>query len=109
RNWLLIVGSTVTVALVTLAIVHAVDPHFLFVCQAVPSKHTTCGPNGVSIAEIEVAGGVAGLITALIALIRLNVYSTLLALPLWQSLIRLPAGAAGALLGVLLVQSKLVT
>lgn len=46
---------------------------------------------------------------ALFALIRLTVYSGPVALPLWQAMDRIPAGAAAALVGCLLLQGQVVS
>lgn len=55
-------------------------------------------------AQIESAGAAAGLLMAIFALIRLTVFSGPVALPLWQSLVRIPAGAAAALVGAMMLQ-----
>lgn len=108
RNWLIIIGVIALVGLVIAAIVHALQPRFLFICQAVSAADHACGPNGANVAEFEGVGALGGLIAALFALRRLNVYSGPYALPLWLALLRVPAGAAGALVGVLLLQGGLV-
>src|SRR4029079_8668590 len=98
RNWLLIVGTVLVAGLVVLAIAHATHPSFLFICQATSSSDASCQSAGANVFELEAAGALGGLLTALFSLIRLRVYSGPYSLPLWQALIRLPAGAAGGLL-----------
>jgi hypothetical protein len=102
RNWLLIVSAVVTGALLAVAVGHASDPNFLHIRAP---KSTGAG---IDVGEIEVAGAIGGLLMALFALIRLTVYAGPVALPLWQSLVRIPAGAAAGLVGALLMQGSIV-
>lgn len=99
RNWLLGIGGIVSLALAVVAIIHAFDPSFLAI--TVPRS-----PDA-DLGQVEAAGAVGGLLMALFALIRLRVYSGSFELPFWQAVIRIPAGAAAALVGVILVQGKL--
>jgi hypothetical protein len=107
RNWLLIVSGAVTVGLVGLAVAHAVNPDVLYICQA--TKGVCAGGPGADLGQIEAAGALGGLLMALFALIRLTVYSGPVALPLWQALVRVPAGAAAALVGAFLLQGEVLS
>jgi hypothetical protein len=107
RNWLLIVSGTVTVGLIGLAVAHAVNPDVLYICQA--TKGVCAGGSGADLGQIEAAGALGGLLMALFALIRLTVYSGPVALPLWQALVRVPAGAAAALVGAFLLQGEVLS
>ncbi len=104
RNWLLMISTIVAAGLITVAVVHSRNSEFLYI----PEAHSA-GKQGADVAQIESAGAVGGLLMALFALIRLTVYSGPVALPLWQALVRVPAGAAAALVGAILLQSGLFT
>jgi hypothetical protein len=107
RNWLLIVSGAVTLGLVGVAVAHAVNPNVLYICEATKGK--CAGGPGADLAQIEAAGALGGLLMALFALIRLTVFSGPVALPLWQALVRVPAGAAAALVGVFLLQGEVLS
>jgi hypothetical protein len=100
RNWLVLVGAVVSVALVGLGIGHWANAEFLEI---------RAGSFEADLAQVEFAGALGGLLMALFALIRLDVYSGPYALPLWQALIRIPAGSAAALVGVIFLQGKLLS
>jgi hypothetical protein len=102
RNWLLMISAIVTAGLITVAIVHSRNSEFLYI----PEAHSAAR-QGADVAQIEAAGALGGLLMALFALIRLTVYSGPVALPLWQALVRVPAGAAAGLVGAVLLQSQL--
>jgi hypothetical protein len=102
RNWLLIISTIVSAGLITVAVVHSRNSEFLFI----PEAHSA-GKQSADVAQIEAAGAVGGLLMALFALVRLTVYSGPVALPLWQALVRVPAGAAAGLVGAVLIQSGL--
>jgi hypothetical protein len=104
RNWLLIVSAVVVIGLVVAAIAHAADPEFLYIQEAKGAQG-----QGADVAQIEAAGAVGGLLMALFALIRLKVFSGPVALPLWQAIVRIPAGAAAGLVGALLLQGQVIT
>jgi hypothetical protein len=104
RNWLLIVSGVVSGALIAVAVAHAADSNFLLIKSA-----RSASGAGADVGEIEVAGAIGGLLMALFALIRLTIYSGPVALPLWQALVRIPAGAAAGLVGSLLLQGELVS
>jgi hypothetical protein len=101
RNWLLIVSSVVTLGLVGAAIAHDQTPEFLSISEA--HSHISA-----DVAQLEAAGAIGGLLMALFALIRLQVYSGPVALPLWQALVRIPAGGAAALVGTALMQGGII-
>ena len=104
RNWLLIVSTVVTVSLVIAAVVHSRNSEFLYIIESGSQAHRSA-----DVAQLEVAGAVGGLLMALFALIRLQVYSGPVALPLWQALVRVPAGAAAGLVGAALIQGGTVS
>jgi hypothetical protein len=101
RNWLLIVSLVVTAGLLVVAIAHSADPGFLHVREA--------GGGAADLAQLEAAGAVGGLLMALFALIRLTVFSGPVALPLWQALVRIPAGAAAGIAGAILLQGQILS
>jgi hypothetical protein len=88
-------------------VAHAVNPDVLYICQA--TKGVCAGGPGADLGQIEAAGALGGLLMALFALIRLTVYSGPVALPLWQALVRVPAGAAAALVGAFLLQGEVLS
>ncbi len=102
RNWLLMISAIVTAGLIGLAIIHSRNSEFLYI----PEAHSG-GTQSADVAQIAAAGALGGLLMALFALIRLTVYSGPVALPLWQALVRVPAGAAAGLVGAVLLQSQL--
>jgi hypothetical protein len=103
RNWLLIVSVVVSAVLILVAVIHWRNSEFIYI----PEAHSS-GKYGADVAQIEVAGALGGLLMALFALVRLTVYSGPVALPLWQALIRIPAGATAGLVGAILLQSQLL-
>ena len=102
RNWLFGIALIVSLVLAVVGVAHAFDDSFLLI------EVGKIGHNA-DVGQIQLAGAVGGLLTALFALIRLNVYSGPFNLPFWQALIRIPAGAAAALVGVMLLQGKLLS
>jgi hypothetical protein len=102
RNWLLIVSAVVVVGLIAVAIAHAFNPRFISIVEKGP------GHFAADVAVLEVAGAIGGLLMAVFALIRLKVYSGPVALPLWQAIVRIPAGAVAGLSGAAFVQGKLL-
>jgi hypothetical protein len=100
RNWLLVIGAVVGAGLLGFGFGHWANAEFLEI-QA--------GSFEADLGQIEFAGALGGLLMALFALIRLRVYSGPFALPLWQALIRIPAGATAALVGVYFLQGKLLS
>jgi hypothetical protein len=104
RNWLLIVSLVVIVSLIAVAIAHLADSEFLYIAEGGSSPHV-----GADVLQLEAAGAVGGLLMALFALIRLQVYSGPVALPLWLALARVPAGAAAGLVGAVLLQGRVIS
>lgn len=104
RNWLLMVSAIVTAGLIVVAVAHSRNSEFLYIPEAHTAAHY-----GADVAQLEAAGAIGGLLMALFALIRLNVYSGPVALPLWQALVRVPAGATAGLVGAILLQAQLLT
>jgi hypothetical protein len=107
RNWLLITGVVLLLGLVIVAVVHGFHSNFFKICQASKPRKGSC--ISVDIAEIEAAGALGGLVAAVFALRRLDAYGGPYALPLWQALLRVPSGAAGAVLGIFVMQAGILT
>jgi len=106
RNWLLIISFIFVAGLIGLAIAHSSNRNFLYICQAKAGAPGCGGEHSGDVAEIEAAGAAGGLLMAVFALIRLKIYSGPYALPLWVALVRVPSGAAAALVGALLLQGQ---
>jgi hypothetical protein len=104
RNWLLIVSTVVIVGLVGVAIVHWRNSEFIYIPEGSSAGHI-----GADVAQLEAAGALGGLLMAIFALVRLTVYSGPVALPLWQALVRIPAGGVAGLVGAAFLQSKLLS
>ena len=112
RNLLLLTAFVLTLALVLLAAVHAVDPAAVSVCgpRSLGPDRCIAGsePAAMDIAAVEALGLVGGLLAAMIPLARTprseGPYS------LWgaQIALKAAAGAAIGLVGLLLLQSGLV-
>jgi hypothetical protein len=130
RNILSAVGVILLIFAATLAIIHNADPKFISICQAQPGSSTSApAPStggaaaastssgqatatkvtpctgGADLAELELIGALGGLLAAVWALWRLDASSSPYGLPLYQALLRIPAGALAALFGILLLQS----
>jgi len=103
RNWLLMISVVVSAGLLLVAVIHSRNSEFIYI----PEAHSA-GRYGADIAQIEAAGAIGGLLMALFALVRLTVYSGPVALPLWQALVRVPAGATAGLVGAILLQAQLL-
>jgi hypothetical protein len=112
RNWLIIIAALLCAGLALIGIVHAANPEFLKICQAkvvATGQAAGCTSDSADVVELEIVGAFGGLVAAFFALTRLKVYSGPYALPLWQAAIRVPAGAAGGVLGALFLQSGLLS
>ncbi len=112
RNWLSISAALLCAGCALIGIVHAANPEFLEICQAkvvATGQVAGCIADSADIVELELAGAFGGLVAAFFALSRLKVYSGPYALPLWQAAIRVPAGSAAGVSGVLLLQSDLLS
>jgi hypothetical protein len=101
RNLLIVIGASVTVIVAVLAGLHAVIPSFLdfSVSNANPPV------DAVEAWEVVAVGAFGGAIAAVFTIARLGGYGGPYRLPVYQALIRVPAGAAVALAAVLLLQS----
>lgn len=108
RNWLWVVGTVLSAALVLVAWLHLLDNSFFKLCASATGANGAC-TSSVNLAEIEVAGALGGLVGAVFALNRLKAYGGPYSLPLWQALLRIPSGAAGALVGIFIMQSGVIS
>lgn len=102
RNWLLIVSGATMTVLLAIAVGHLISPGFIALYSAGE------GNTRSSVLQVELAGALGGALMALVTLSRLQIFSGAVALPLWQALIRIPAGATAGLVGALLIQSKVM-
>jgi hypothetical protein len=111
RNLLLASATALMLLLLTLAIVHALNPHFVSVCasSSVPPVKDLC-PDGTvhsrrtDLFQVEFVGAIAGLLAALVALARSSHTPSPYSIPSAQVMFKAAAGAATALVGVLLLQ-----
>lgn len=99
RNLLILIGGFATLATAAFAIVHALAPAFLSLAGAK-------GSDAVEVWEVELVGVLGGTIAAVFTIAKLGGFSGPYRLPVYQALIRVPAGAIVALAAVLLMQSK---
>jgi hypothetical protein len=100
RNLLFAVGAAVLAVAVALAIIAAAVHDFL------PLEDGHGGANQVW--QIELMGAFGGAIGAVLAVNRFSGYTDPNGLPLYQALLRIPMAAAVSLLGVILLQSKVL-
>ncbi len=84
-----------------------------FICWANPGLVSLRGaassgkPDGSDVAVIEFLGGLGGLLSAVATLRQARNFQRFYGLPLAQSILKVPLGAASALAGILLVQHGL--
>lgn len=104
RNLLIVVGGGVVFVAVLLAVLHAVAPGFVDLADH--SKGIP--PDGPEVWEIELLGAVGGIVGAVFTVAKLGGFSGPYRLPVYQALIRVPAGALVALVAVVLTQSQQV-
>lgn len=116
RNILLAVSVVLVAVLIPLAVVSgAVDRTWLPLC---PQASTTAGGQQTAAGgreapdcsvdeawKVELLGALGGLLTALVAIEKLRGYRYPYNLPLVQAVLKIPAGAFTALVGVIVVQS----
>lgn len=102
RNLLIAISGFTIVLLVAFAVVHAFAPAFL----DLSGPATKPPSDAVEVWEVELAGMLGGAIAAVFTIAKLGGFSGTYRLPVYQALIRVPAGAAVALAAVLLIQSK---
>jgi hypothetical protein len=120
RNLLIAAISILAMLLIVLAAWHALNPHFVSLCGTGPGAASSAAtstvnqclngstPTGRDLAEIEIVGAIGGLLSVAFALgssteapSRYNVRAP-------QAALKPVAGAATALAGVLLVQSRIL-
>lgn len=102
RNLLIAIGASITVALIGLGVLHAVDPHFIDLASTNAGPHP---PDAVELWQVEVIGALGGLIAAVFTVAKLGGFGGPYRLPAYQALIRVPAGAAVSIAAVVLIQS----
>lgn len=106
RNTLIQVGSLLTIVLVAVALIAAGDQGFRTVFSG---SGTAPGPGPWYVFELELVASLAGLTSAVLALHSYTGFQFTYGLPFVQALLKGGAGAATGLLGVLLVQSGIVS
>ncbi|MDX6720316.1 MAG: hypothetical protein QOJ63_2570 [Solirubrobacteraceae bacterium] len=100
RNLLIIVGFIVSAGLIWVASLHAVAPGFMDL-----ATHKKGAPDAVEVWEVIVVGAMGGTIAGVFTVSKLGGFSGAYRLPVYQALIRIPAGALVALAAVLVLQS----
>lgn len=103
RNLLIVVGMCVTIGCVAVSLLHALAPSFLDL--AGPGGNGGRRPDAPEVWEVVVVGALGGMIAAVFTISKLGGFSGPYRLPVYQSLIRVPAGAIVALAAVVLLQS----
>jgi hypothetical protein len=104
RNLLIAIGFCVSLGLLVLAVLHAVAPGFLDLSGPTPARGASRTAT-IQVWGAEAVGALGGLIAAVFTISRLGGFSGPYRLPVYQALIRVPAGSAVGLAAVLLVQS----
>jgi hypothetical protein len=113
RNLLHLTTALLTFLLLALAIWHAANKNFVSLCNHKPPKGTQpCfsgnSPAGRDVAVIELIGAIAGILSVAFALGSEKTPPSRYNVRVAQMLLKPAAGAATALIGVLLVQSGLI-
>ena len=112
RNVLLLAGTVLVVALITLAIWHAINPSFVSICDPNAAKGHHCfsgdSPSSKDIAAIELVGAIGGLLSVAFGLGSEKSAPSRYNVRFAQMLLKPAAGAATAVVGVLLVQSGVI-
>lgn len=117
RNLLLSATALLTFLLVVLAVWHAINKNFVSLCGATPPQGATQAPQRCfsgqnpahrDVAAIELIGAIAGLLSVAFALGSEKVPPSRYNVRAAQILLKPAAGAATALIGVLLVQSGII-
>jgi hypothetical protein len=104
RNLLIVICVCTTAVLVAIAVLHALASGFLgFGTAQTAGSKSPAAPN---VWEVEVVGMLGGMIAAVFTIAKLGGFSGPYRLPVYQALIRVPAGSAVALAAVVLMQSK---
>jgi hypothetical protein len=114
RNRILLAVAALTVLLLTVAVWHAVNPEFVSLCgppqaegEARHCVSDTESPSSRDVIEIEVLGAIGGLLSLAFVLGSSKASPSRYDPRISQLLLKPTAGAATALLGVILVQSKI--
>jgi hypothetical protein len=102
RNLLGLVGSSLTLLMLFIAVLHAFVPSFLQLKASVPDAGKT-----PEVWEIELFGLLGAGLAAVVALIRIQGFSGAYRLPVYQAAFRLPVGIATGLVAVMLLQGSL--
>ncbi len=110
RNLLSVATALLALLLFVLAVWHAANPHFVSLCGGDASTPCFSGssPARRDIASIELIGAIAGLLSVAFALGSEKTPPSRYNVRFAQTLLKPAAGAATALVGVLLVQSGLI-
>lgn len=116
RNLLTVLTGVLALVLMVVAVWHAINPQFVSLCGTTgsgASSTTTCisgsGPRGQDVLEVELLGAIGGLLSLAVAFSsstetppsRYNVRPQ-------QAALKVVAGAATGLIGVLIVQSGVI-
>jgi hypothetical protein len=124
RNVLAVALLLLTLIIVALAFAALIRPALFNLCgptapppTAAPSPSGETGrcpsgennPSGKDVVHVEVLGAFGGAMAAVFTVSRMKGIGGPYSLPAMQALLKLPAGSATALLGVLLLQNGLVT
>lgn len=104
RNLLIAIGFCVSLGLALIAVLHALAPSFINLSGPTSATDASRAAT-IEVWEAESVGALGGLIAAVFTISRLGGFAGPYRLPVYQALIRVPAGAAVALAAVLLVQS----
>jgi hypothetical protein len=105
RNLLIVIGSSISLVLAIIAILHAIAPGFFNLSGPKPANGASA-PDAIEVWEVLVVGALGGVIAAAFTISKLGGFSGPYRLPVYQALIRVPAGSAVALAAVLLLQSN---
>lgn len=112
RNVLLLTGAVLVLALLVLAIWHAINPSFVSICDPNAAKGHHCfsgdSPSSKDIAAIELVGAIGGLLSIAFGLGSEKSAPSRYNVRFAQMLLKPAAGAATAVVGVLLVQSGVI-
>ena len=101
RNILSATIPFLTASVLVAALVAGVDP------RLIPLRGTTPNPSSSDVLMVLYLGALGGLLSSVATLQSARNYRRFYGLPLAQSLLKIPAGAASGLVGVLLLQESL--
>jgi hypothetical protein len=114
RNLLLAASAVLATALIALAAWHAINPEFVSLCGSdeagAGARRCLTGdsPSGRDVLQVEVVGVLGGLLSVAFGLGAVKVQPSRYNLRAAQAALKPLAGAATALIGVLLVQSNVL-